>query len=1110
MDEKNLSEELVKRFADLAPSEDETKKLLEEIKKNKWTKEETDCFGKAEAFWYILSDIPAIKNRLMLWGFKMSFDEMVEDQQKKVNILIDAHSQIAESIKLKQILKVVLAVGNYLNASNKNGEANGIKLEVLCKLEGTKGLDGGYSLLMYIYELIAEKYPDSENLHDDFTFLPEAAKQDIEALEEEIKKICDEVTEMTKNMGALKKQYADKKDDKKDDVKDQFVGVMDEFVKDADDISKELMTSFKGSIKNLIDLALNYGEKKNVTVEQFFQIWLDFLCAWGKARQAIKKRMAAEKKKQKLLEKKAKLKAKLEKRAAKKELKNRGIVKSKQDVKDHQRRMTLVGNLVRKNIKKKKEKLTHENRLGLKSRHHSIVLQSMKYYCKHCKQNIEDKMQASGEYCHKCWISPEDRETGNLKDKQSQFLSSQKENKECKFQHNGCCVEESRVSNPLLSGIMEIRKSGMGMGHLGNGHNSAYQGSKARNKGGSPINNMSPLKFNGPSSGMLKVARADSGGTLQHLLGSAHRRGKTSNNRNDYEALGHKVTDTHFHQLAQSLQEWRKTEFDPATAPQMPSIGLAKAKVKARNDQLNGTNNKKRKTQFGIGAANFGTGAGTVKTGSAVTDKYNKQLHGNRKHRKKHKNKGGGRNVQFSTEIKSGPSDYMNETKDEQGDTLGPLGTTIDFKANRSTGNSKRNSGAKDIVLNLSPANSGNNNLLHGRHSGNAQGMHKAKGSFFIDNNAKQPVAFQRTSGSFNRHRKGSNSGAPGSPRSMAARRRRSTIEHNVHIETFKLRDEQKEKMDNPDFIRKLRNDFTNFGSFTYDAMNRTVGIVLIAQKMRKTVFIFLESRLGPIDTNNGQISDDDQKLTHTEKVNGGGKGGGRVSIGSKGDQKRFLLTDMQLEVLSSTEFMKQIVQDFTHFGTLNVHEDELVLESYKRSRTIAACQKLERRLGALWTVEEVVQCMNDMRCSQDDCESRAGQLKFLGSMVSEVSSGTRFRKHRKHGKAAHRWVLIDKDRLYWKENTAAQNQKTRSFNLAKIVAIQPGKHTPALKNADNVEDSNCFSIVSKKHVTLDLSGEDESTVYQWIVYLTAYNRHYKQQHHSAQAEQSSSVLPQM
>merc|ERR1712087_422818 len=157
-----------------------------------------------------------------------------------------------------------------------------------------------------------------------------------------------------------------------------------------------------------------------------------------------------------------------------------------------------------------------------------------------------------------------------------------------------------------------------------------------------------------------------------------------------------------------------------------------------------------------------------------------------------------------------------------------------------------------------------------------------------------------------------------------------------------------------------------------------------------------------------------------------------------------------------------------------------------------------------------VSQVMRDMNCLDDDIESRLEMLRFLNSMVQSVSSGTRFRKHRKHGKAAHRWVLIDKDRLYWKEKVAAENQKTRSFNLAKIVAIQPGKHTSALKNAEDVEDGQCFSIVSKKHVTLDLSGEDENVVKQWIVYLTAYNKHFRQQHNAALNEKSSAAVPQM
>eukprot|EP01083_Nonionella_stella_P212004 766017_1 len=87
----------------------------------------------------------------------------------------------------------------------------------------------------------------------------------------------------------------------------------------------------------------------------------------------------------------------------------------------------------------------------------------------------------------------------------------------------------------------------------------------------------------------------------------------------------------------------------------MPSIGLAQAKVKARNNQM--AQNKKRKTQFGIrkdGAFKIGTGnVGAFGTDNVVTAKYKQKLRSNRRHR----NKGGGatspnkRSVQFSTNV---------------------------------------------------------------------------------------------------------------------------------------------------------------------------------------------------------------------------------------------------------------------------------------------------------------------------------------------------------------------------------------------------------------------------------------------------------------------------
>ena len=110
--------------------------------------------------------------------------------------------------------------------------------------------------------------------------------------------------------------------------------------------------------------------------------------------------------------------------------------------------------------------------------------------------------------------------------------------------------------------------------------------------------------------------------------------------------------------------------------------------------------------------------------------------------------------------------------------------------------------------------------------------------------------------------------------------------------------------------------------------------------------------------------------------------------------------------------------------------------------------------------------------------------------MTKSVHSGARFSKHRKRGESAYRWVLINKDRLFWKENKLARNQRSRSMHLAKIVKIKPGKQMRALKNAQDVDEQLCFSIVSNKHVTLDLSGDDVDTVHSWIVYLNAFGYH--------------------
>jgi hypothetical protein len=78
-----------------------------------------------------------------------------------VDAVLTAVNEVKKSPKLKKVLEVVLAVGNYLNGGTQRGQAYGFKLEVLKKLRDTKSADNQTTLLHYLVQLIDAKEPDA-------------------------------------------------------------------------------------------------------------------------------------------------------------------------------------------------------------------------------------------------------------------------------------------------------------------------------------------------------------------------------------------------------------------------------------------------------------------------------------------------------------------------------------------------------------------------------------------------------------------------------------------------------------------------------------------------------------------------------------------------------------------------------------------------------------------------------------------------------------------------------------------------------------------------------------------------------------------------------------
>ena len=104
-------------------------------------------------------------------SYMASFDENVTSLRPQIAIVTSASRNLKANTKIKKILEIILAFGNYMNSSKK-GPCYGFKLSSLDSLTISKsGTDKQRNLLNYIVDLIQEKYPELKNFHSELTFV---------------------------------------------------------------------------------------------------------------------------------------------------------------------------------------------------------------------------------------------------------------------------------------------------------------------------------------------------------------------------------------------------------------------------------------------------------------------------------------------------------------------------------------------------------------------------------------------------------------------------------------------------------------------------------------------------------------------------------------------------------------------------------------------------------------------------------------------------------------------------------------------------------------------------------------------------------------------------
>ncbi|KRT81519.1 hypothetical protein AMK59_5568, partial [Oryctes borbonicus] len=151
MDSKEqLPIDMVEQLLKFTPSPEEAA-LLEEHS------DEIDSLARADRFLYEISKVPHYEQRLRSLHYKKRFQLTLNEISPRISSVMEASREVSRSRRLRRLLELVLALGNYMNRGAR-GNAHGFRLASLNRLADTKSSAAkGTTLLHYLVQILEKK-----------------------------------------------------------------------------------------------------------------------------------------------------------------------------------------------------------------------------------------------------------------------------------------------------------------------------------------------------------------------------------------------------------------------------------------------------------------------------------------------------------------------------------------------------------------------------------------------------------------------------------------------------------------------------------------------------------------------------------------------------------------------------------------------------------------------------------------------------------------------------------------------------------------------------------------------------------------------------------------
>ena len=248
------------------------------------------------SFVHRLSKIHRFAQRVECWGFKEGFDEKMADCGAKLTKITAAIAAIQESGGIIEVLRIVLAFGNYMNGGTGRGQADGFNLEIIGKLRDVKTQDNSSTLLHHVAEKIwqnteaklGEEPANEIPGHETFKAAAELSFEEIDA----------EALMITKDLEQVRRKIEQVVRGIDDEALVQpFKDTMEEFTAGAKAAIDKLTGTTKGTKVKFEELVRFFSFKlKNKgatpTPGDMFEIWAKFASDYSEAWTKIQRRHA--------------------------------------------------------------------------------------------------------------------------------------------------------------------------------------------------------------------------------------------------------------------------------------------------------------------------------------------------------------------------------------------------------------------------------------------------------------------------------------------------------------------------------------------------------------------------------------------------------------------------------------------------------------------------------------------------------------------------------------------------------------------------------------------------------------------------------------------------